>query len=141
MGNIRSNSVVLNLIAPCGLNCRVCRAHLRQRNPCPGCRADEADKPKTRVICKIKTCPTLINRKLEFCSGCDEFPCAVLLHLDKRYRTRYATSPVQNLFSIQKIGLSRFTRGELKKWTCPECGELLCMHEPQCMSCGYTWHD
>jgi rubredoxin len=27
----------------------------------------------------------------------------------------------------------------VEKWTCPECGERLCMHKPQCLNCGYTW--
>ena len=139
MPGTKPNRASLNLIAPCGLNCTVCRAHMRQKNPCPGCRADDASKPKTRVICKIKTCPTLVQGHLEFCSGCDEFPCANLLHLDQRYRSKYGTSPVENLLSIRKKSLSKFTRDDIKKWTCPQCSALLCMHEPECMSCGYAW--
>ncbi len=131
----------LTLIAPCGLNCGVCRAHLRPKNSCPGCRADDAGKAKTCVICKIKTCATLASGKLEYCSAqCQEFPCAVLLHLDKRYRAKYGCSPVENLLAIQKLGLTRFLRTEMKKWTCPECGGLLCMHEPLCPACGFAWH-
>lgn len=129
-----------NLIAPCGINCGVCRAHLRAENACPGCRADDAGKPKTRVVCKIKTCQALLQGKLNYCVDCDRFPCAVLLHLDKRYRTKYGASPVENLHSIQRKGLSKFMRDEAKKWTCPQCGGLLCMHEPHCLSCGYAWN-
>lgn len=130
----------INLIAPCGINCAVCRAHLRQRNPCPGCRADDADKPKTRVVCKIKTCEKLMSGGFEYCSACGDFPCTVVLHLDKRYRLKYATSPVQNLSSIQKGGLARFLCTEARKWTCPQCGGTLCMHAPECPSCGYRWN-
>ncbi len=130
----------LTLIAPCGINCSVCRAHQRERNPCPGCRAPDASKPKTRVICKIKTCQTLRQRTLEFCSACEQFPCAPVLHLDKRYRTKYAASPVENLLTIKKIGLEKFVRKEARKWACPRCGETLCMHDPECPSCGYRWH-
>ncbi len=130
-----------NLIAPCGINCGVCRAHLRQRNSCPGCRAADGCRPKTRVVCKIKTCETLANGKLEYCSSaCEQFPCAVLLHLDKRYRTKYGCSPVENVLNIQKLGMPKFLGNEAEKWTCPQCGGLLCMHHPLCPACGYAWH-
>ncbi len=132
------NSTRAFLIAPCGINCRVCRAYGRAKNPCPGCRADDADKPKTRVICPIKTCDKIAKGQIKYCFDCDEFPCAPLLHLDKRYRTRYGTSVIDNLQSIKKIGIRRFVKSEDEKWTCSECGGMLCMHEAQCLSCGYA---
>ncbi len=129
------------LIAPCGINCGVCRAHLRQKNSCPGCRGDDANKAKTCVNCKIKTCEILAKGKFEYCSSsCEEFPCLVLLRLDKRYRTKYGCSPVQNLLNIPKLGMPKFLRNEAIKWTCPQCGGLLCMHVPLCPACGYAWH-
>src|SRR5512142_1294853 len=140
MRSTPSRPVAINLIAPCGINCAVCRAHLRARNPCPGCRAEDADKPKTGVVCKIKTCAKMATGKLEDCSACGEFPCGVLLHLDKRYRLKYATSPVENLRIIKMIGAAKFVKDEALKWTCPQCGAVLCMHQPQCGSCGYAWH-
>ncbi len=141
MPGIKMHPMDANLIAPCGINCAVCRAHLRPKNSCPGCRADDAGKAKTCVLCKIKTCEIMRSAKLEYCtSGCDQFPCGVLLHLDKRYRTKYGCSPVENLLSIQKQEMSKFLRKEVRKWTCPQCGELLCMHDPLCPACGYAWH-
>lgn len=136
-----SKTVAIRLIAPCGINCGVCRAYLRPKDSCPGCRMDAPNKRKTCVMCKIKTCETMAKGKLAFCSpGCDQFPCAVVLRLDKRYRAKYGCSPVENLRTIEKQGISKFLRNESKKWACPQCGGLLCMHDPLCPSCGFAWH-
>lgn len=128
------------LIAPCGINCGVCKAHIRAKKPCPGCRAEDSSKPKTRVICKIKTCETLQAQGFAYCFECSEFPCEPAMHLDKRYRTKYGTSPIDNLLSIKLDGMARFLEGEESKWTCPECRSTLCMHEPACRACGYVWN-
>lgn len=45
------------LIAPCGMDCAVCIAYVRNTNKCPGCRGDDSGKPVTRVECRIKNCP------------------------------------------------------------------------------------
>lgn len=127
------------LIAPCGLNCRLCRAYQRRRNPCPGCRADDAIKPKTRVICRVKICEKRMAKGIEFCSQCGEFPCAHVMHLDKRYRTKYATSVVENLTAIRDRGIAAFVENENRKWTCSGCGGTLCMHDPRCPVCGLEW--
>lgn len=125
------------LIAPCGLDCRLCRAYQRRRNPCPGCRAEDAAKPKTRVICRIKTCPKVAFDGIEFCFECGEFPCAHVLHLEKRYRAKYRTSPVENLVAIRERGMDEFIEGENREWACPGCGAMLCMHEEGCPRCGH----
>jgi len=125
-----------SLIAPCGINCAVCRAYLRERNPCPGCRADDAGKPKTRVNCKIKTCNQIIEEEHEYCYQCDEFPCKRLLTLDKRYRKRYNMSVVENLENIRDTGMEQFLENEKTKWTCMECGGTICVHNGSCIGCG-----
>ncbi len=94
----------ITLIAACGINCGVCRAHLRVSNPCPGCRADDRGKPKTRVRCRLKTCAKRSGGRAGYCFACDEFPCADLVRLDNRYRVRYGVSPIDNLLSIQRGG-------------------------------------
>ena len=129
------------LVAPCGINCHLCRAFQRDKNPCPGCRGEDTNKPVTRIRCGIKTCEKRTAGNLEFCSECGDFPCKGLLHLNTRYRTKYGASPVGNLVSIREIGVTEFTEKDNRKWTCPGCGALLCMHEPQCLTCGFTWRD
>jgi len=127
------------LIAACGINCRLCRAYMRERKPCPGCRGDNTFKAKTCVTCRIKNCGKLANGGIKYCFDCDEFPCERLAHLDKRYTLKYGTSPIDNLASIKGIGIRNFVRNENEKWACPKCGVMLCMHEAQCLSCGYEW--
>ena len=135
----KTNSTNTTLIAPCGINCRLCRAYTRDRKSCPGCRGDDTLKSSSCVTCHIKNCEKKINGKIEYCFKCDEFPCTRLTHLDKRYRIKYGTSVIDNLISIKKIGIINFVKNENKKWTCPECGSMICMHKPQCLSCGYVW--
>jgi hypothetical protein len=136
----KTNSNTPELIAPCGINCRLCRAYVRDKKACPGCRGDATIKLKSCVLCKIKNCEKLAQGNLEYCFECNEFPCARLTHLDKRYRTKYATSPIGNLTRIQETGILNFVENENKKWACPECGAMICMHQPQCLTCGYIWH-
>jgi hypothetical protein len=133
------NSTDPTLIAPCGINCRLCRAYTRDKKACPGCRGDDIMKSSSCVTCKIKNCEKMVKGKFEYCFECNEFPCARLTHLDKRYSTKYGTSVIDNLISIKKIGIGNFVRNENKKWECPECGAMICMHKPQCLSCGYVW--
>ena len=128
-----------SLIAPCGMNCGLCLAYLREKNKCPGCRGADFKKPVTRVQCKIKTCAFFRNSKARFCFACQEFPCDQLTHLDKRYRAKYHMSMVKNLQNIKSSGLRHFIRNEKKRWTCPECGGIICVHKPQCLSCGRPW--
>ena len=128
------------LIAPCGINCRLCYAYVREKNHCPGCRGDDSLKMKSCLACKIKNCEIFSNGNYQYCFECDEFPCARVSHLDKRYRTKYGTSVIENLNTIKNYGVNDFVISDQVKWTCPECGGMLCMHKPECFSCGYLWN-
>ena len=125
-----------SLIAPCGMNCRLCQAYMRDKNPCPGCRGDDKLKTKTRVECRIKNCGRLAESGVTYCFKCDSFPCEWLNHLDKRYRTKYRMSMIDNLEKIQKRGIINFIEREKERWACPECGEIFCVHKPHCLYCG-----
>jgi len=48
-------------------------------------------------------------------------------------------SMIDNLMMISESGIRDFVRKEKEKWTCPECGELLCVHRPACLNCGHEW--
>ena len=135
----KSKSIISNLIAPCGMNCRLCRAYIREKKSCPGCREGDSLKPNTRVICKIKTCDKITKSKIKFCSSCVSFPCKNLNHLDKRYRTKYGMSMIQNLENIKRTGIRNFVKKEKEKWACSKCGETICVHKENCTSCGHKW--
>lgn len=118
------NNISKNLIAPCGMNCGICKAHLRENNPCHGCRNAEKNYPQTRVNCKIRI---YTKRKGDFCFECDEFPCARLKHLDERYRTHYNMSEIDNLKYIKDKGIEKFVDKESKKYI-SEKG-VFCVHD------------
>ena len=46
---------------------------------------------------------------------------------------------IDNLEMIEDPGIRHFIRSQKEEWTCPECGELLCVHRPACRFCGYKW--
>ena len=123
-------------IASCGINCTLCRAFRRPRNRCSGCTGDDNGKPVSRITCRIKNCPEHTGKKSRFCFLCDRYPCTILKQLDKRYRTRYGISMLENLSMIQKDGVRVFIQNEKRKWRCPECGNLLSVHSTACLNCG-----
>ncbi len=127
------------LIAPCGMNCGLCRAFIRDRDPCPGCRGDDTLKLKSRANCPIKTCDRIIRSGTGYCLSSECFPCSRLKSLDKRYRTKYGMSMIDNLEAIRSLGIRQFSKNEDERWLCPECGKTICVHASRCLSCGYQW--
>jgi hypothetical protein len=125
------------LIAPCGMNCGICIGYLRDKNPCGGCfKKDDENKPKHCRSCSIVNCESLAKTESGFCYDCEKYPCARLKRLDKRYRTNYGMSMLENLDYIQKHGLEGFLKNEEYKWTCRECGSGLCVHRDYCLNCN-----
>ena len=134
------NYMKSSLIAPCGMNCRLCRAYIREKKACPGCLGNDRLKSKSCALCRIKNCEILKAGKLRFCSACKEYPCEKLRHLDKRYRTKYSMSMLDNLENIGILGIRHFINREKERWACSKCGEIICVHKKYCLSCGYVWH-
>ena len=139
----KAKTIPVNLIAPCGMNCRLCWGYIRDKNTCPGClniSKQETEKSKCRRTCKIRNYDFFTQSNKKYCSDqCGRFPCARLKQLDKRYRTRYGMSMIKNLNMINEHGIRTFIRNEKENWTCPECGEIICVHRPVCVSCGVGW--
>lgn len=122
------------LIAPCGMNCRLCSGYIRKKNPCPGCRGEYSQKPRYCVACKIVNCEL---RTEPFCH-CEK-PCRRLKELDKRYSTKYRMSMLENLKYIHERGIEAFVKREEARWACPHCGEILSVHKKVCPHCGEAW--
>jgi hypothetical protein len=135
----KTKAIHSTLIAPCGMNCRLCLAYTRDNNACPGCWGDDSIKSKTRVRCRIRNCENIIKGRAKYCFSCQSFPCSRLQHLDKRYRANYGMSMIANLESIKSAGIRHFIADEKERWACTKCGELICVHKPQCLSCGHMW--
>jgi hypothetical protein len=70
--------------------------------------------------------------------------------LDKRYRTKYHMSMIENLNFIQENGLELFLEKEVDVWQCPDCDHLICCHNGLCLNCDlevmrvnrkYRWNE
>ena len=138
-----ASTIPIDLIAPCGMNCRLCWGYIQEKNTCPGCRRIEIRHqpyPCNPMISKFRNCEQIANGKIKYCSNsCESFPCTRLKQLDKRYRTKYGMSMIANLKMINEVGIRNFIQNEKLKWICPECAEMICVHKPTCLSCGYKW--
>ena len=120
------------LIAPCGMNCAICMAYLREKNHCRGCRSPDR---KCHINCTISACEKVRGK---FCSpNCDEYPCKRLSQLDKRYRNKYGMSMIENLAAIKEHGIRAFVKTERERWTCPACDGTINVHRGKCAACGY----
>ena len=128
------------LIAPCGMNCGLCMAYVRDRNGCSGCRAGDEGKSKSCLACTIRNCEVLHSGEWAFCSSdCENYPCPRLKRLDARYRAKYRMSMLDNLEAVREVGIEVFVESEQERWACPACGGLQCVHTPGCVYCGHSW--
>lgn len=126
------------LIAPCGMNCTLCIAYQGMRNDlnklgfhrkyCPGC------FPRGESCTHIK-CELLSEGIVRFCTECEKFPCERLKSLDKRYRTKYHMSMIENLKCIRDLGMEGFLKKEAEVWRCGKCGGVVCCHNGLCLGC------
>lgn len=119
----------IKLIAPCGMNCGICVGYLRKERKCPGCLGKDTK-------CTIKNCEIVKRNQSGFCYECSKYPCRRLKQLDKRYRTKYSMSMLENLEYIKDNGLNAFTEKENERWRCQKCGGVICVHRGYCYTCG-----
>lgn len=122
-------------IAPCGIICNICLGFQREKNRCIGC-TNTGNKLHHCEVCGFKICQEKNGNSLTFCNECPKFPCHRMKQLDKRYTTKYGESPIENLKTINTIGIQAFSENEVQKWICPQCGKLRCVHRNHCLNCG-----
>ena len=123
------------MIAPCGMNCAICKYHYRKKNTCPGCRSEDEEKLKGCRECIIVNCDEIKKKGLEFCFSCSIIPCKRLKNLDKRYKTKYHMSMLENLEFIKNKGVIAFLEKEEDRWKCLSCGGIVTCHGGMCLSC------
>jgi hypothetical protein len=143
------------LIAPCGMNCGLCTRYLTMKNNlkkkgfgkayCDSC----LPRGKNCAFMK-KQCNLLGKGIVRFCYECADYPCRRLKALDKRYRTFYHMSMIENLDFIKMDGIEKFLAREASKWLCSKCGGVICCHNGLCYQCQleklrqnrkYRWDD
>ena len=128
------------LIAPCGMNCAICKAYLAYTHGVPRVRGKvtycAGCLPRGKNCYIKRGCRKLTKREIQSCSQCDSIPCAKLAHLDKRYRERYGMSMVENVKMIKEKGMEEFLKIQAERHSCPSCGDVVCVHDGKCYSCG-----
>lgn len=131
------NAVNSHMIAPCGMNCAACKAHLRKHKPCVGCNSDSLFKPNHCKTCYIKQCEDLKDSGSQYCYACPKFPCQRFKQLNKRYVTKYHVDLANNLLQIKAMGIESFFASDILKWTCPQCNHIISLHTGICTNCGF----
>ncbi len=128
-----------DMIAPCGLDCSICRHAQKKTDPCPGCNGPDKNKPSYCFDeCGIVRCARRQENGWRFCDACPDYPCEDVMEKENRYMSKYPLkeSPLQNLQDIRSIGMKAFLLQEKEKWTCRICGSPVCVHTGICSSCG-----
>ena len=112
------------LIAPCGLYCGGCRRYQARTDKalrkqiaeqqgvpveevfvCAGCRPMRG---RVRIAGGEPVCDTYacaLNKKVEFCYQCEDFPCLKLAPCADRAREIPHNTKVYNLILLQKLGI------------------------------------
>ncbi len=129
------------LVAPCGMNCAICRGYIAYTHGIPRVRGKitycAGCVPRAKNCYIKRNCKKLTKHEIQSCSECDTIPCEKLAHLDKRYRERYGMSMVENLKFLKEKGMDEFLKSQAEKYTCPSCGDVICVHDAKCFTCGY----
>lgn len=131
-----SASIENIMFAPCGMNCMVCYKHCYAKKICSGCLKSDVGKPEHCRKCKIKDC--IKQKELSYCFECIDYPCKHIKLLEKSYNIRYKSSLISNSELVKEIGLNAFMKQQKEKYTCPECGGIISIHDLECSDC--KWH-
>lgn len=127
------------LFAPCGMNCLVCYKHCYHNKPCAGCSQNDTGKPEHCRKCKIKDC--VQEKSLNYCFECLDYPCKRLKNLEKSYQTRYGASLIENSLFVKTNGLTTFMEIQKQKYTCPNCGGIISIHDRECSECKNSFNE
>ena len=120
------------LVAPCGIDCGNCALHLsrhdsaamdrllargipREKLPCDGCRNAEGDCPVIDEKCKTYAC--VVEKDVDFCFECGDFPCSKLCPSSDRANVLPHNLKVFNLATIERKGVEGFVKvsGDLER--------------------------
>ena len=136
---MNKNLFTAEMVAPCGLDCSLCKLALSETNPCPGCLGPNENKPAfCAEQCSIVLCRKRKDNRYRYCDECPDYPCKDVLEKENRYSSKYPLyeSPGKNLREIRELGMDKFLKNERRQWTCKDCGSVICVHTGICSGCG-----
>jgi len=136
------------LIAPCGVYCGVCPYLIAYKNKDEDLKAKLAKnmgiKPEKVACegckskypfffcrsCTIKSC--VLEKKIESCAVCDEFPCEIVENYPYKPFIEHAKNDVA---ARRKLGKDEWIKSTIEKNTCPSCNTLNHWRARKCISC------
>lgn len=136
---MKNELITARMIAPCGLDCGICKRALAKTDPCPGCLGPDEQKPEFCAKgCGIIRCAKRRENGYAYCDECPDYPCEDVTEKENRYTSKYPLyeSPKKNLQTIRECGMEQFLEKEREQWTCRECGHIVCVHTGICSGCG-----
>lgn len=141
INSVKHDRYTEDLIAPCGMNCRICLSYFgytssgkKRKMRCIGC------KPRDKSCAFLKKyCKKLTKKEVDYCYQCSDFPCSHLEKIDTLYQERYNMSMIENLEFIRDNGIKEFLKQQEKKYKCPDCNGVICVHNKICYSCGRSF--
>ncbi len=136
------------LLAPCGLYCGVCGIQTAHRTgdlrlkeklagaygvkpediQCRGCMSDLVFK--YCQVCPIRKCA--LERKLEGCFQCPEFPCA---HINNFPFPAGRQEILEAVPEWKKLGTEKWVAGQERKYVCSGCGARAFRGARRCPKC------
>lgn len=131
-----------NMIAPCGLNCALCKRALQKESPCPGCLGDDSQKPEFCANrCLIHHCELRKSLPDRYCDSCEKYPCKDVIEKEIRYSNAYPLieTPIGNLSYLRENGMDAFLQREDERWRCPACHGTVCVQTGVCAECGASY--
>jgi hypothetical protein len=127
--------IEIKLVAPCGIYCGACEgvvAGLHGKDPkelsCCGCLSAKVND-WVRNKCKVRPC--VMQRNLESCALCQQYPCDKL-----REVLSWAKEAGNNLKIIREKGLEEFKKNQKAGWSCRNCGAAFSHKDKQCRKCA-----
>ncbi len=101
---------------------------------CHGCKTDTLFENCEN--CKIRKCA--VNRNIERCIYCTDFPCNIILGEGNNYLNKlpHLKTISKNLVTIKKVGVNQWLAEQEKQWKCPECQTSFSWYATNCTTCG-----
>lgn len=136
--------------AVCGLLCKSCVIYIatkekntallnriagslqltKEQVQCQGCRSNVLSGHCQ--VCHFRACS--INKEIEFCSECNEYPCPQL----KEFQTKmpHRVELFKSLDRIKEAGWEKWYAEIVSRHSCTKCNTLNSWYEFACRSCG-----
>jgi hypothetical protein len=135
--------------AVCGLYCEACSWFIataedpgklkklatlyncsEEEGKCYGCRSDK----RTLYCEKCKMFACAVERGIDFCSACVEYPCDDLKQFQSAMPHRIELWA--NLDQIKSIGYEKWLKEMREDYTCPRCRSINTAYDLKCRKCG-----